>query len=177
MQTRAPLVEMTALTKPGAFLQALLLPLDCEKRRQLFDNLATVERDAKCIHRAVVLMVVLLLLSVAGLGYCALLLPEVFYDPTHLLMRSLSVLLLGSFISQAVCLGYLLWHRTVVTRLHVECRRVILALARSQFEASGISSLAIGIPAPSPLGTGEDNPSTPEARHPQGLARHAGATP
>ena len=59
----------------------------------------------KCIRRAVFVMILLLMLSLAGLGYCALLLPEVFRNPTHLLMRSLSTLSLGSLISQVAFLG------------------------------------------------------------------------
>jgi hypothetical protein len=143
--------QMTAHKKPGAFLKALLLHLDREERRQLYDNLAKAEREGKCIRRAVFLMVVLLMVSVAGLGYCAILLPEVFRNPTHLLVRSLSVLGLGSLISQVVFLGYLFWHRTVVTRLHEECRRLVLALAQSQFRLPAISSPALLDLAPSLL--------------------------
>jgi hypothetical protein len=44
------------------------------------------------------------------------------------------VLGLGSLISQVVFLGFLLRHRAVVTRLHEECRRLVLALAQSQLK-------------------------------------------
>ena len=167
---------MTAHKKPSAFLKALLLHLDREERRQLHDRLAKAEREEECIRRAVFLMVVLLMVSVAGLVYCALLLPEVFHNPTHLLMRSLSVLGLGSLISQVVFLGYLLWHRTVVTRLHEECRRLILALARSQLEVSAAPSLAVHVQAQPPPNNHENHPPIPRVQYPSLLVPHAGAT-
>ena len=167
---------MTAHKKPAAFLKALLRHLDKEERCQLYDNLAKAERDEQCIRRAVFVMVVLLMVSVAGLGFCALLLPEVFRNPTHLLMRSLSVLGLGSLISQGVFLGYLLWHRTVVTRLHEECRRVVLALAKSQLQVPTVPSLAVPAPAQLPLNSHENDPSIPGAQYPQLLAPPARAT-
>ncbi len=104
-----PLVDERAGREPGAFLQALLPHLDSEERRQLHEDLTKAEREGKCIRRAVFLMVVLLMLSAAGLGYCALLVPEVFRDPSHPLIRMLSVAGLGSLISQVVFLGHLLW--------------------------------------------------------------------
>ena len=149
MQSCESLAQMTAHKKPGAFLKALLLHLDREERCRLDARLVAAEREAKCIHRAVFLMVVLLMVSVAGLSYCAILLPEVFHNPTHLLMRSLSVLGLGALISQGVFLGYLLWHRTVVTRLHEECRRLVLALAQTQFKVPAVPSLAVPVSAQS----------------------------
>ena len=176
MHRTASLAQMTAHKKPGAFLKALLLHLDSEERRQLHDSLATAEREEKCIRRAVFLMVVLLMVSVAGLGYCALLLPEVFRNPTHLLMRSLSALGLGSLISQVVFLGYLLWHRTVVTRLHEECRRLILALARSYLQVSPAPIPAVHVQAQPPPNNHENHPPIPGAQYPQLLVPHAGAT-
>jgi hypothetical protein len=151
MRSTELLAQMTAHKKPSAFLKALVLHLDREERRQLYDNLVEAERDEKCIRRAMFLMIVLLMVSVAGLGYCALLLPEVFHNHTHLLMRSLAVLGLGSLISQAVFLGYLLWHRTTVTRLHQECRRLVLALAQSQLKGPTASGLTVLAQAQAPL--------------------------
>jgi hypothetical protein len=166
MQLSEPLAQMTAHKKAGTFLKALLLHLDREERHRLYDNLAKVEREGKCIRRAVFLMVVLLLLSVAGLGYCALLLPEVFRTPTHVLMRTLSVLGLGSLISQIVFLGYLLWHRTAVTRLHEECRRLVLALAQSQLKTPVAPNSAVQVQTQPPLNNDESPPPLPEAQHP-----------
>jgi hypothetical protein len=157
---------LSAHKKPSAFLKALLLRLDSEQCRELHANLATAERDERCIRRAMFLMIVLLMLSVAGLGYCAILLPEVFHQSTHPVMRSLSALGLGSLISQAVFLGCLFWHRAGVTRLHEECRRLILGLARSQLGGAATPSPDLLVLGQSPLKNHENHPSIPGAPHP-----------
>lgn len=69
-------ILVAAHEQPGPFFKALLTHLDREDRRQLNARLARAERDQRCLHRAVFLMVVLLMISVAGLGYCALLFPR-----------------------------------------------------------------------------------------------------
>ncbi|MCX6902266.1 MAG: hypothetical protein NTW03_02050 [Verrucomicrobia bacterium] len=116
------------------FLKQLIVHDASEASRLLQNNLAQAERDEKCIRRAVFSMVVLFMLSLAGLGYCAILLPEVFRNPSHLVMRSVCYLGLGSLISQVAFLGYFLWHRIAVSRLHRECRRLVLALAHSKLQ-------------------------------------------
>ena len=131
--------------KAGAFLAAMLMHLDNEECRRLYHNLVKAEQQDKSICRAVFLMVVLLMLCLAGLGYCALLLPDVYGSPRHPLGASLLILGLGSLISQAGFLGYLLWHRTGVGQLHRECRRLILALAQPQIEALA-TPVAQGLP-------------------------------
>lgn len=118
--------------KEHSFLKLLIAHDASEESRQLQDGLAQAERDERCIRRAMFLMAVIFVLSLAGLGYCAILLPDVFSNPKHLIMRTLSYLGLGSLISEGVFLGYLLWHRLAVGRLHGQCRSLVLALARSQ---------------------------------------------
>lgn len=145
MHSNESLAHMRESKEQGAFLKALILCLESEERHRLHESLAKAERDGNCIRRAMFLVVVMLLISGAGLGYCALLLPEVFRDHTHLLTRSLSVLGLGSLISQVVFLGCLLWHRAVVTRLHEDCRHLVLALARSQLKVPAAPSLSVRV--------------------------------
>lgn len=129
--------QSDAHKKEGAFLKSLLLHLDSTERGQLCDSLEKAEREEKCLRSALFLMVVLLMLAAGGLGYCALLLPNIFRNHDSLLVRSLFALGLASLIAQLIFLGYLFWHRTVVTRLHEECRLLVLSLARSQFKGPG----------------------------------------
>jgi hypothetical protein len=145
MPNNETFAHRAAHKKPRAFLNALIdLHLDREVHGPLYNQLAKAEGEEKCIHRAVFLMAVLLMLSVAGLGYCALLLPRVFHNPDHLLMRSLFVLGLGALISQVGFLGYLVWHRAIVmTRLHEECRLRVLSLAQSKLEPPAAPNLAV----------------------------------
>lgn len=120
----------------AAFLKALIAYEDGEASRQLRDNLAKADRESRFIRHAMSLMVMLFLLSLAGLGYCALLLPQIFFDPSHFVIKSLCVFGLASLISQLEFFVYLLWHRFEVDRLHKECRRRILLLVESQLRAS-----------------------------------------
>jgi hypothetical protein len=119
-----------------AFLKALIAYEDGEESRQLRASLAKPDRERKCICRAMLLMVALFVLSLAGLGYCALLLPQTLYNYTHFVTTSLSLLGLASLISQLEFFGYLLWHRSTVNRLHKECRRRVLRLVEPQLSAS-----------------------------------------
>lgn len=143
MQSSESLNQMTAHKKNSGFPKALLLHLDREECRQVLARLGKAECEVNCTRHAVFLVVVLLMVSVVGLGYCAILLPEVFHNRTHLLMRNLSALGLGSLISLVLFLGYLRWHRTVVTRLHEECQRLVLALAQTQLKVPAAPSPAV----------------------------------
>ena len=116
----------------AAFLKALIAYEDNETSRQLQDNLVKADRERKCIRHALFLMVTLFILAVAGLSYCALLLPRIFSNPTHFVTRSLNVLGLASLICQVEFVSNLLWHRFSVNRLHKECRRRVLLLVDSQ---------------------------------------------
>jgi cytochrome c biogenesis protein CcdA len=119
-----------------AFLKRLIAYADGEASRQLHDRLANADRNSKRIGRALLVMVALFILSLAGLGYCADLLPQIFSNPTHIVTKSLSVLVLASLICQLEFFGYLLWHRLAVGRLQKECRRRILLLVEPQLRAS-----------------------------------------
>lgn len=130
----------------------------------MLGRLESAEREARCIRRAIFVMVFLLMVSVAGLGYCAILRPEVFEDPAHLARKGLSVLGLAALISQAVFSGYLFWHRAAVSRLHEECLRLILALTESRLVA----------PAnPTPPAREGAGGSHPDRRFDQGATRPA----
>lgn len=123
-------VVVNAPQPSGAFLTALIRQLNRKECAALCDQLAMAEREERCLRRAVFVMVVLLMVSVAGLFYCSLLLPGTYDGPAYFVVQCLSVLAVGSFISNAVFLGYLFWHRTAVNRLHGECRHLILELVQ-----------------------------------------------
>ena len=112
-----------------AFLKRLIEHDASEETRQLLEGLVQTERDGKRIRRAMSVMGMLFVLSLTGLGYCAILLPDIFRNPEHLVMRGLGYFGLGSLISQGAFFGYLLWHRVAVSRLRRKCRRRVLALA------------------------------------------------
>lgn len=135
------LIPVMTRKKPDVFLKTILLPSNHEGCPQSWDNLTNAEREEKCIRRAVFLVAMVLMLSLAGIGYCALLLPEVLRAP-HLFVRLLIGLGLGSLISLVAFLGRWLWHRSVVSHTRAECQRLILEVAQSQLQAPATPSRA-----------------------------------
>ncbi len=123
--------QLSAHREQEAFLKALLLHVGSGDCLLLLGNLAAARREEGSIRRALFLTVVLLITSVVGLSYCGILLPEAFRGPLPPPVRVLGILALGSLIAQGVFLGCLFWQHAVVLRLHEECRRVILDLARA----------------------------------------------
>jgi hypothetical protein len=84
----------------AVFLKSLIAYEEGEARLELQESLAKAERESEWIRHVMFLMVTLFILSLAGLGYCAVLLPEIFFNPTHMATKSLTVLGLASLISQ-----------------------------------------------------------------------------
>lgn len=134
----------------GAFLKQLIAHDTSEESCQLQHSLVQAGRDERCIRRAMFLMWTLFIFSLAGLGYCAVLLPDVFHNPDHMITRSLCYLGLGALISQGVFIGYFFWHRAVVSRLHGECRLLVLALAQSRLKHPVAQTQAGSAPLPLP---------------------------
>jgi hypothetical protein len=119
----------------AAFLKVLIAYDDGEASLQLQDRLAKVHRESKRIRQVIFVMVALFILALCGLGYCALLRPRVFSDPTHFVTRSLSFVGLASLISQVQLFGYLVWQRVAAGRLHQECHRRVVLPVESQLRA------------------------------------------
>lgn len=97
-----------------------------------YDKLGSAARKRESLHRAVFLTEVLLLVSLAGLGYCAILQPEAFDSPSNLIVYGCLVLGLGTLIFQAVLSVHLIWNRMATTRLQARWLSLVLVLAQSQ---------------------------------------------
>ena len=117
---------MSEYQKQRAFLKALILEEDTEQHRLLQERILNAERDERCINRAMRLVAVMGLFSIAGIGYLAVLLPDFFENSSHFLIRAFSALALGSLICFVVFLGLWLWHRALVNRALEDGRRCIL---------------------------------------------------
>ena len=154
--------RMKARNTEQAFLRQLIAYDASEEGRRLHDALAQTERDERSIFRVMLLVVVIFMSSMAGLGYCAILRPEVFRDPGHLVMRILGYSGLGSLVSQGGIFGYLLWHRVSVSRLRKKCRRQVLALAGSQLKVPAAPGLSIHGDPPAPGGSSRSSSQSTE---------------
>jgi hypothetical protein len=89
-----------------AFLKLFIAHDTSKEGQELQYSLSQTERDRKCIRRALSLVVMLFVLSLAGLGYCAVLFPEVLYQSRYHIVSGLGGLGLGSVISLVGILTY-----------------------------------------------------------------------
>jgi len=125
---------MTAYRKQAAFLKTLLAYSESEEHRRLQEQLWQAEQSERCILYACRLVGVIALLGVAGLGYSAVLLPEFFQNSSHFLIQFFSAIGLGSTMCLLVFLGLWVYYRSVVNRIHNECRRLITSMLESRLQ-------------------------------------------
>jgi len=100
------------------FLRQCLRYEDNAEHEALVERIGQLERDARCVRRAVALMAVLTALVVAGLGYLAVLGAKFPQDTLQLIVRSISALGLASVISLVAFAGL-----TMVYHMNLEQRR------------------------------------------------------
>ena len=67
---------MSERQKETKFLKTLILSDDSDQARELQARIQRAEKDEKCIRGAVYMVAVVALLSLSGLGYSAVLVPE-----------------------------------------------------------------------------------------------------
>jgi hypothetical protein len=124
---------MSEYQRQAAFLKALMVYQDTAEHRLLEERLSSAERNEQCLSTSCRLVAIIALLGFSGLGYSAVLLPEFFNNSTHFLVQFFSALGLGSMMCLAVFLGFWLWFRGVVNRIHEECRKSITEMMESRF--------------------------------------------
>jgi hypothetical protein len=75
----------------GAFLKRFLAEEGSAESLQLLERLTKAGGQTKRIHRALFWFGSLFLITLAGAGYCAVLLPDVLFRPPHFVIKSLLV--------------------------------------------------------------------------------------
>src|SRR3954468_117681 len=123
---------MSEREKQTRFLKDLIAAEDSEQCRDLQARLSKAEQDEKCIRSAVRLILLLAGLSIAGLGYSAVFVPQFFHSSTPWVVKFFTALVLASLICLAGFSGFYLWYRAICNRLCQECRNLIMALQSFQ---------------------------------------------
>ena len=124
---------MSEHQKQASFLKTLLTyNEDTEEHRALQERLAMAAREEKCLQRACKLVGFMALFSLAGLGYCFVLLPGFLNLSRHTLVMCFAALALGCAIALAIFGGLWLWNRSVSHHLHGECRKLITSFVHSR---------------------------------------------
>jgi len=115
-----------------AFLMALIHHQSPESCPDLEEELNQTISKEKCIRRAVFVVSLIGGLSIAGLGYAAVLLPGFFQHSSFVIVKLFNAIGLAS----AICLGVFLplWAQTRahLRRLHRQCRRAIMGSLRGR---------------------------------------------
>jgi len=131
---------MSERQKATKFLKTLIQCDDSEHCQELRERIKRAEKDEKCIRSALFLVIVLGLLSVSGIGYSAVLVPEFARFSTHIATKICCALSLTCLISTGVFLGVWLHHRAATNRVYEECRRFIHTFMESRLKPGQPSS-------------------------------------
>lgn len=131
---------MSEREKDTAFLRRCLLYDDSAERQQLEERMTRVQRDERCVWRAVRLMAVLTGLAAAGLGYAAVFLVEFPQDlaqlTSPLITRVFCALGVGSLICMLAFAGLGAIYRQDLNRRRAQCRRLVTNVLESRLGES-----------------------------------------
>lgn len=110
------------------FLRQIIRYDESTEHDKLEERITSIQRDERCIRRAVGLMALLTALGVAGLCYAGVFLEDLPEKGWPLLINMACALGLASLISFVAFAGYWLAYRRELNRRREECRQVIMNL-------------------------------------------------
>ena len=127
---------MSEHQKQTAFLRQCLLYDDSGERQELEESITQLQRNERCVRRAVWLMALLVALAMAGLCYSAVVPAD---DPqtmsqfvTQFTSKVFCALGLGSLICLVAFTGLGVVHRNKLDQRLEECRRLAAKLLESR---------------------------------------------
>lgn len=122
--------------KQTEFLRQCLLYADTGERHKLEENITQLQRNERCLRRAVSVMALLVALAIAGIGYSAILLTDnpqsMSQTVTQVTGRVFCALGLGSLISLLAFVGLGAANRSQLDRQRDDCRRLAAKLLESR---------------------------------------------
>ena len=136
---------MSEREKQNRFLRELIDSENSTQIRELRTRITKAERDERCVRSAVFLVAVFALLSAAGLGYSAVLVPEFFQSSTPLIVKAFTVLMLTCVICLLGFLGFWWWYRGICNRLYTECRNWLMALRKPRQAPDDVQNQGVSL--------------------------------
>ncbi len=124
---------MSERQKQRLFLKKLMGFAGKHCGHELHERMAKAEHDERSVRCAVILVGSVALLSLLGLAYAAVLLPEFFDNTTPFLVKLFCALGLGSFICLIAFLVCWFWYRGVSNKLYDECRQIVTDVLQARF--------------------------------------------
>jgi hypothetical protein len=131
---------MSEHQKETAFLQRCLGCDNSAEHQALDSKITQLQRDERCVGRAVWLMGVLTTLAVAGVGYAAILIEAFPWDTSHLMVMIVSTLGLTSIICLMAFAGLRMVYRLKLNERREEGRQLVTRLLGSCLGRPGITS-------------------------------------
>jgi hypothetical protein len=117
------------------FLRQLILYDDTAERHNLEARITQLQRNERCVRRALGLMVLLAALATAGLGYCTILGPDYPQNISRFMAQFVTkvfcALGLGSLICLVSFVGLGVAYRKELDQRREECRRLATKLLES----------------------------------------------
>ena len=138
---------MSEHQRETAFLRQCILYDESARRQELEEGITQIQRDARCVRRAVWLMAVLMLLAMVGLGYAAVFLNNFPYNTSQHIINIICALGVGSLISLLAFVGLGMVYRKKLDQRREECRQLVTRLLESR----------LGKPVTTPLRDLRDN--------------------
>ena len=133
--------------KHTEFLRQCILYDESTRRQELHERITRIQRDARCVRRAVWLMAMLIALVVAGLGYEVILVDNFPSNLPPLIINLACALGIGSLISLLAFMGLGMVYRMKLDRHREECRQLVTRLLETR----------LGKPVTTPLRDMRDN--------------------
>jgi hypothetical protein len=138
---------MSEHQKHTEFLRQCLLYDESARRQELAEGITQIQRDARCVRRAVWLMALLTALAVAGLAYGVVLADNFPYNTPQFIIDIIYALGVGSLISLLAFMGLGMVYRKKLDERREECRQIVMRLLESR----------LGKPVTAPLRDMRDN--------------------
>jgi len=123
---------MTEHQKETAFLRHCILYDDGAERHRLEERIMRGQRDERCLRRAMWLMVLLVALAVAGLGYGMVLEESVLDNTSPLILTIICAVGVGSLFCLLVFVGIGIAYRNNLDQRRQECRQLVTRLLESR---------------------------------------------
>jgi hypothetical protein len=123
---------MSEHQKHTEFLRHCLRYGESTEHQELEEGITQVQRDARCVRRAVWLMAILAALVLAGLGYGTVLVDNFPYNAPQFIVNLFYALGLGSLISLLAFAGLGMVYRWKLDQRREECRLRVARLLESR---------------------------------------------
>ena len=138
---------MSEHQKHTEFLRHCLRYGESTEHQALEEKITQIQRDERCVQRAMWLMAILTALVVAGLGYPVILVENFPYNVPQFTLNLVCALGVASLICLLAFVGLGMAYRRKLDQRREECRQLVTKLLASR----------LGKPVPTPMRDRQDN--------------------